>query len=122
VQYFESALASLGRLPQDRERQELSVDMRLGLRGSLFPLGQLDAGLQHLGDAERIATEQRDKRRLASISAYVSEQHRPRRGRHRLDPEGFRDRSICTYRHCCVCLRPKVARRGKSWQRNKLVG
>ena len=76
VQYFERALASLGHLLRDRELEELSVDVRLGLRNSLFPLGQVEAGLQHLRDAERIATELDDKRRLALISAYASEHHR----------------------------------------------
>ena len=76
VQYFEHALTSLGHLPQERELQELSVDVRLGLRSSLFPLGQVEAGLQHLHNAEMIATRIGDKRRLALVSAYMSEHHR----------------------------------------------
>jgi tetratricopeptide (TPR) repeat protein len=76
VQYFEHALTSLGHLPQQRELQELSVDVRLGLRSSLFPLGQVEAGLQHLQNADEIATGLGDKPRLALISAYMSEHHR----------------------------------------------
>jgi predicted ATPase/class 3 adenylate cyclase len=76
VQYFQHALTSLTHLPETRELRELSVDVRLGLRSSVFPLGQVEAGLQHLQDAERIATDLDDRRRLALISAYVSEHHR----------------------------------------------
>jgi tetratricopeptide (TPR) repeat protein len=76
VQYFEQAITSLKRLPQTPRTQELSVDVRLGLRSSLFPLGKLEAGLQHLHEAERIAAELGDQRRLALILAYTSEHYR----------------------------------------------
>jgi class 3 adenylate cyclase/tetratricopeptide (TPR) repeat protein len=74
--YFEQALAALKQLPESRERLEQSVDLRLGLRNSLFPLGEVEAGLRHLRDAAKVATALGDRRRLGLISAYVSEHAR----------------------------------------------
>jgi class 3 adenylate cyclase/tetratricopeptide (TPR) repeat protein len=73
---FEKALAALAHLPETRETLEQSVDFRLGLRNSLFPLGEVAAGFEHLRDAERVASALGDQRRLALISAYLSEHFR----------------------------------------------
>lgn len=74
--YFDQALSALTHLPETLETLEQSVDFRLGLRNSLFPLGEVDTGLGHLRDAERVALGLDDQRRLAIIAAYMSEHSR----------------------------------------------
>jgi class 3 adenylate cyclase/tetratricopeptide (TPR) repeat protein len=72
--YFEQALAALARLPETRERQEQGIDLRLGLRNSLFPLGEIDAVLGHLRAAEQRALALDDKLRLARVAVATSHQ------------------------------------------------
>ncbi len=74
--FFEQALAALTHLPETQETLEQSVDLRLGLRNALFPMGEVETGLGHLRDAEPIASTLGDERRLALISAYMSEHSR----------------------------------------------
>ena len=74
--YFDQALAALTHLPETKETLEQSVDLRLGLRNALFPLGEVETGLGHLRDAEPVASALGDERRLALISAYISEHAR----------------------------------------------
>jgi len=74
--YFDQALSALTHLPETLETLEQSVDFRLGLRNSLFPLGEVDTGLGHLRDAEIVALGLDDQRRLAIIAAYMSEHSR----------------------------------------------
>jgi class 3 adenylate cyclase/tetratricopeptide (TPR) repeat protein len=74
--YFDQALAALTHLPETRETIEQSVDLRLGLRNALFPLGEVETGLGHLRDADTLASALGDERRLALISAYISEHSR----------------------------------------------
>jgi len=74
--YFQEALAALAHVPESRETLEQSVDLRLGLRNSLFPVGEVEAGLGHLRDAERVAAALGDRHRLGLISAYLSEHSR----------------------------------------------
>ena len=76
ARYFDQALAALTHLPETPETLEQSVDFRLGLRNSLFPLGEVETGLGHLRDAESVALSLDDQRRLAIISAYMSEHAR----------------------------------------------
>jgi class 3 adenylate cyclase/tetratricopeptide (TPR) repeat protein len=76
ARYFDQALAALTHLPETQETLEQSVDFRLGLRNSLFPLGEVETGLGHLRDAERVASNLGDERRLALILAYMSEHSR----------------------------------------------
>ena len=64
VGYFEQALTALTHLPETRETLEQAVDVRLALRNALFPLGDLEIGLGHLRDAERLARQLGDQRRL----------------------------------------------------------
>jgi tetratricopeptide (TPR) repeat protein len=73
VSSFERALEALSHLQQSRETLEQVVDLRLDLRGSLFPLGQSKAMLDHLQEAERLAKSLEDQRRTAWASVYLSE-------------------------------------------------
>src|SRR5215475_11246987 len=70
---FERALEALSHLQQDRETLEQIIDLRFDLRGSLFPLGQSKAMLDHLQEAERLAKSLEDQRRTAWASVYLSE-------------------------------------------------
>ncbi len=72
VPYFEQALAALTHLPATRETREQGVDLRLGLRNSLVPLGQFEAVLGHLRDAENLASGLDDRLRLARVSVATS--------------------------------------------------
>ncbi|HSD41159.1 MAG TPA: adenylate/guanylate cyclase domain-containing protein [Burkholderiales bacterium] len=76
VACHEQALAALAHLPKSSATLEQAVDLRLGLRNSLFPLGELEAGLGHLREAERVARALDDQRRLGLILAYSSEHAR----------------------------------------------
>jgi class 3 adenylate cyclase/tetratricopeptide (TPR) repeat protein len=76
VGYFERALMVLTHLPEIGDTLEQAVDVRLALRNALFPLGDLESGLGHLRDAERLARQLGDQRRLGWIAAYMSEHAR----------------------------------------------
>jgi len=75
VAYLGQALASLAHLPETRATLEQGIDIRFDLRNSLFPLGELDAMLAHLRDAERIAEAIGDKRRIGWVWVYLSQYH-----------------------------------------------
>jgi class 3 adenylate cyclase/tetratricopeptide (TPR) repeat protein len=76
VTHFEQALMALAHRPESREALEEGVDIRLALRNALWPLGRFDTGVGHLHDAERMATELGDPRRLGWIAAYLAEHTR----------------------------------------------
>ncbi len=73
LRYFEQALAVLPSLPESLESRGLAVDLRLDIRTALFPLGELRRALDHLRDAERLATDLGDQRRLAQVSGFLSQ-------------------------------------------------
>ena len=66
--YFEESLSALTHLPETRETRERAIDVRLGLRSSLIPLGQIDAIRKHLADAGQLAAALGDQLRLARVS------------------------------------------------------
>ena len=70
--YFEQALSALAHLPETLETRRQGVDFRLGLRNSLFPSGEIEAVIQHLQNAERLATALDDKLRLARVAVATS--------------------------------------------------
>ncbi len=72
---FEHALAALAHLPESREGAELAIDLRLDLRNSLYPLGEHEAYFEHLREAETLATELNDPRRLGWVLAYLITYH-----------------------------------------------
>ena len=63
--FLEQALEALGHLPEDRDTREQAIDIRLNLRGVLFPLGEVERTFDHLREAERHAEQLNDQRRLA---------------------------------------------------------
>jgi len=75
VTCFEQALAALHPLPDTRQKIERAIDLRLDLRQSLFPLGELATGLGYLREAEGLARRLDDSRRLGWVSAYMSGHH-----------------------------------------------
>ena len=89
--YFEQALTALTHLPETPETLEQGIDVRLALRNSLWPLGRMETGLEHLRDAERLAEVLGDQRRLGWIAAYLSE-HARQTG-HAADAPRFAERA-----------------------------
>jgi class 3 adenylate cyclase/tetratricopeptide (TPR) repeat protein len=75
VSCFEQALAALHPLPDTRQKIERGIDLRLDLRQSLFPLGELARVLGYLREAEGLAGTLDDPRRLGWVSAYMSGHH-----------------------------------------------
>jgi class 3 adenylate cyclase/tetratricopeptide (TPR) repeat protein len=92
VAYFEQALTALTHLTGLRETLEQGVDTRLALRNALWPLGGFEAGFAHLRDAEGLATELGDQRRLGWIAGYLSE-HTRQMG-HAADAPPFAERAL----------------------------
>ncbi len=72
VAYCEQALVALQQLPESGERLEQAIDLRLDLRTSLFPLGELEAIFRYLREAERVASTLGDHRRLGWVSVYTT--------------------------------------------------
>jgi class 3 adenylate cyclase/tetratricopeptide (TPR) repeat protein len=71
VVHIDAALAALARLPETPERLAHAIDLRLALRSSLFPLGQIARDLDNLKEAEACALRLGDRRRLAWTLAYM---------------------------------------------------
>jgi tetratricopeptide (TPR) repeat protein len=92
VAYFEQAVTALTHLPETPETLEQGVDVRLALRNSFWPLGRYETALGHLRDAESLATELGDQRRLGWIGAYLSE-HTRQMG-HAADAPRFAERAL----------------------------
>ncbi len=72
VTCFEQALTALTHLPQSREVLDEGIDLRLELRNSLHPLGEHQRLFDHLCEAEPLAEQIGDQRRLGWISAYMA--------------------------------------------------
>jgi tetratricopeptide (TPR) repeat protein len=94
VAHLEQALAALGRLPEDRARNEQAIDIRLDLRQSLLPLGELERILSHLRDAEPLAEKLGDPRRLGRLSVYMTGQYYQMGNHHRALEYGKRTQAI----------------------------
>ena len=73
---LEEALEALRHLPETPETQEQDIDVRLELRGSLYPLGEFEKMLVYLQEAETMATAISDSRRLGLISIDTAEYFR----------------------------------------------
>jgi class 3 adenylate cyclase/tetratricopeptide (TPR) repeat protein len=66
---FEAAFHALAHLPETREAKAQAIDLRLDSRIALAPLGQYDAILKHMREAEVIARDLGDRRRLGLVLA-----------------------------------------------------
>ena len=72
VSFFEQALAALSHLPDNRERAELAIDLRLDLRPPVLQMGQLDRVLTLSQEAEAMAQKLGDEPRLARVYTYLA--------------------------------------------------
>ena len=72
VSCFEQALEALGRLPAGPETTGVAVDLRLDLRTALTPLGEYRRVIDLLREAEVLASELHDDRRLGHVIADMS--------------------------------------------------
>jgi class 3 adenylate cyclase/tetratricopeptide (TPR) repeat protein len=72
VSSFEQALDALGHLPRSHETTALAIDIRLDLRTALTPLGHYRKILDLLREAEILASELHDERRLGLVIADTS--------------------------------------------------
>ena len=74
--FLEEALEALRHLPETLETREQEIDVRLDLRGSLYPLGEFEKMLTYLQEAEAMASAISDARRLGWVSIYTAEYFR----------------------------------------------
>src|SRR5207245_8726838 len=63
------ALRALGRLPESHDARAQAIDVRLDTRVVLAPLGQYDRILEYMREAEILARELGDRRRLGLVLA-----------------------------------------------------
>jgi class 3 adenylate cyclase/tetratricopeptide (TPR) repeat protein len=75
VRYFEEALTALTHLPVTRESLEQAIDLRFDLRNALLPLVEWGRIEEYLREAAALARKLNDRRRLASVSGYMSGLH-----------------------------------------------
>ena len=66
---FEEALGALAHVPETREAKAQAIDLRLDSRVVLAPLGQYDRILDYMREAEILARELGDRRRLGLVLA-----------------------------------------------------
>jgi tetratricopeptide (TPR) repeat protein/class 3 adenylate cyclase len=71
---FEQALGALTHLPESRETIAQGIDLRVDLRNSLFPLGEIRQIFEHLCQAEILAEQIGDQLRLGWVSFYRAAQ------------------------------------------------
>jgi tetratricopeptide (TPR) repeat protein len=75
---LEEALEALRHLPETLETREQEIDVRLDLRGSLYPLGEFEKMVTYLQEAEAMARAISDARRLGLVSIHTAEYFRQR--------------------------------------------
>src|SRR5438477_3823707 len=67
--FFEEALRAVARIPASRDAKAQAIDLRLESRAALAPLGHYGRILELMREAEAIATEIGDRRRLGLVLA-----------------------------------------------------
>jgi class 3 adenylate cyclase/tetratricopeptide (TPR) repeat protein len=70
ARYLEQALKALGHLPETAQTRETAIDVRLDLRVALLPFDR-EAVVPYLREAEALATQLDDPRRLGWIWVYL---------------------------------------------------
>jgi class 3 adenylate cyclase/tetratricopeptide (TPR) repeat protein len=70
--YLMLALVALQHLPERRDTLEQAIDLRFGLRTSLFHLGEFGQIFDRLREAEILAEALGDQRRLARVSDFMA--------------------------------------------------
>ena len=70
-EHFELAVGALGNLPTTPERREQAIDIRFGLRVVLTASGQRERAAQPIHEAEMLARELGDERRLALALSFL---------------------------------------------------
>ena len=73
---LEEALQALRHLPETPETREQEIDVRIELRGALYPLGEFEKMLSYLREAEVMASAISDSRRLGWVSIHTAEYFR----------------------------------------------
>jgi class 3 adenylate cyclase/tetratricopeptide (TPR) repeat protein len=71
--HLEQALGVLEHLPESRERAERAIDLRLALRNSLLPSGDYARIYEVLSEAEALARDLDDRRRLGRVTAFLAQ-------------------------------------------------
>jgi class 3 adenylate cyclase/tetratricopeptide (TPR) repeat protein len=74
VVLLEKALEALSHLPDNRARAELAIDLRFDLRNALQPLGDRKRIAKYLLEAEQLADQLNDRRRMGWVQSYLTEQ------------------------------------------------
>ncbi len=69
---YERALLALGHLPETRARLEEAADLRLAVRTPLAQLLEHERVIEHLREAERLATALADRRRLGRVYTFMT--------------------------------------------------
>jgi class 3 adenylate cyclase/ribosomal protein L40E len=69
---FEQALEALQHLPECPDMMEQAIDIRFELRSALLPLGEIGKILRYLHEAETLAKNLKDQRRLGWVSTYTT--------------------------------------------------
>src|SRR4030095_10645396 len=70
--YFEQALQALAHLPEQHDRREQAIDLRLAPRTALSPSGPPERLLACLREAEALAEALADPQRLGQVSLFLS--------------------------------------------------
>jgi class 3 adenylate cyclase/tetratricopeptide (TPR) repeat protein len=70
---FEQALEVLKHLPENRDTLEQAIDIRFDIRNALQPLGERGPILEYLREAEKLAVQLDDQRRLGWVHSYLTD-------------------------------------------------
>jgi class 3 adenylate cyclase/tetratricopeptide (TPR) repeat protein len=76
VGWLQQALEALSHLPESQVTLEHGVDLRLDLRASLYPAGELEKMLTYLQEAAALAERLGDARRVGWVSIHTGEYYR----------------------------------------------
>jgi len=71
VAWFEQALTALAHIPETRETMEQAIDLRVDLRNSLLPLGEMQRIFDYIRGGEALAARLGDQRRGAVLASLM---------------------------------------------------